>query len=191
MDFKVISAKREDASFIAQAVLGAIGAEHTLHMAGSEDRLPLVEEVFTNLAAMDNSQYSYLNTLIAVTPDGKRAGAIISYDGAKLRYLREAFVNEANRILGWNLNQKDFNDETSPDEVYLDSLMVLPEYRRRGLGTLLIEEAKKKAHEADKPLGLLVDFENPTARRLYAGLGFKSVGIRPFAGKDMEHMQLS
>ena len=191
MEFKIIPAKRDDAHFIAQTVLGAIGTEHTLHMAGSEERLPLVEELFTELASRDDSQYSYLNTLIAVTPDGKRAGAVISYDGSKLFSLREAFIKEVNRLLGWNLRQEDFTDETSPDEVYLDSLMVLPEYRCQGLGTLLIEEAGKKAREAGKPLGLLVAFDNPSARRLYAGIGFKSMGNRPFAGKDMEHMQLS
>ena len=190
MEFTIRQARREDAAFIARAVLTAIGDELTVHMAGGADRVPLVREVFTNLAAMDVSQYSYRNTLIAEGPDGKAAGAVVCYDGARLYELREAFVNEVNRLLGWNTTQAEFTDETSADEVYLDSLMVVPEYRRRGLGAMLIAEAGKKAAEAGKPLGLLVDFDNPNAKRLYTGVGFVSVGTRPFAGKEMEHLQL-
>lgn len=190
MKFNIIPAKRSDAPFIAKTVLTAIGEELTLNIAGKPARLPLVNEVFTNLAAMDNSQYSYHNTLVAVTPDGKLAGAVVYYDGDKLHTLREAFVKEANRLLGWNITQDDFTDETSSDEVYLDSLMVLPEYRNQGLGAKLIGEVRREAQSAGKPLGLIVDFDNPTARRLYARLGFRSVGRRPFAGKEMEHMQI-
>ncbi len=190
MNFDIIPARPEDAAFIARAILTAIGDELTLHMAGSADRVRLVEEVFTRLAAREDSQYSYRNTLIAVTPEGERAGAVVCYDGALLYGLRQAFIDEANRLLGWNVTQEEFTDETSPDEVYLDSLMVVPEYRRHGLGTRLIEAAKEKAASMGKPLGLLVDFDNPNARRLYKSVGFRSVGRRPFAGKEMEHLQL-
>lgn len=183
-------AGKEDAEFITRTVMTAIGPDLILSMAGAADRLPLIEEVFTNLAAMEDSQYSYLNTTIALAPDGTRAGAVVCYDGALLYELREAFVREANRLLGWGATQADFADETSADEVYLDSLMVAPEYRRRGLGSLLIAEAAKKAAGAGKPLGLLVDFDNSSARRLYVGAGFRSVGRRPFAGREMEHMQI-
>lgn len=190
MEFRIRPAAPEDAAFIAETVLGAIGEAHIRHMAGSEERIPLVKELFTNLAGIAKSQYSYLNSLIAETPQGEKAGAIICYDGANLYGLRQSFIDEANRLLGWGIRQEDFDPETSPDEIYLDSLMVRPEFRRQGLGGLLISRAKEKAREAGKPLGLLCDFDNRNARKLYSGLGFKSVGRRPFAGKMMEHLQL-
>lgn len=190
MEMTISPAIPEDAGFIADVVLGAIGEEHTLHMAGAPERVPLVHKVFKRLAARKDSQYSYCNTIVARTPDGKLAGAAISYDGARLRELRRAFIEEANAILGWNLTEEQFTDETSPDELYLDSLMVLPEFRGNGLGSKLISATREKAREAGKPLGLLVDFENPKARSLYSSIGFVSAGIRPFAGKDMEHMLL-
>lgn len=190
MEINIIPATPDDAPFIAQVVLGAIGKEHTLEMASSPDRLPLVEQVFTNLAAMDNSQYSYRNTLLAVTPGREYAGAVVNYDGAALHSLRRAFISEANRLLDWGLKVSDFPDETSPDELYLDSLMVLPKYRRNGIGTKLIEAVRERGAALGKPVGLLVDFGNPNARRLYTALGFRSVGQRPFAGKTMEHLRL-
>lgn len=191
MNYTIAPASREDAGFIADVVLGAIGKEHTLHMAGSEERIPLVQDVFRHLAEKEDSQYSYRNTLIARSAEGTPIGAVITYDGALLHSLRQAFIEEANHTLGWNLRDEQFTDETSPDEIYLDSLMVLPEHRGEGIGTRLITAAKDKAREAGKPLGLLVDFENPHARSLYTSLGFRSAGIRPFAGKDMEHMVLN
>lgn len=190
MELKITPASREDAGFIADVVLGAIGSEHTLHMAGSEERLPLVYALFRQLAEREDSQYSWRNTLIARNTDGSPVGAVISYDGALLRQLRRAFIEDANRILGWNLKDENFTDETSPDEIYLDSIMVKPELRGMGIGSQLIDAVNDKARHAGKPLGLLVDFNNPDARRLYTSLGFISVGIRPFAGKDMEHMIL-
>lgn len=190
MEFKIRQASREDAPFIAETVMTAIGDTICCNMAGGADKVHLVRELFTSLAAADVSQYSYRNTLIAESPEGDAAGAVVSYDGARLLELREPFIEGANRLLGWNIRREDFTPETSDDEFYLDSLMVSPQFRRRGLAATLISEAAKKAREAGKPLGLLVDHDNPGARRLYVASGFRSVGTRPFAGVDMEHMQL-
>ena len=37
--------------------------------------------------------------------------------------------------------------------------------------------------------GLLVDTDNPLAERLYLRLGFERVGVKPFLGHTMYHMQ--
>lgn len=190
MEFRILPAVREDAAFIAQAILGALGDELVYQMAGSKERLPLVEEVFINLARMEKSQYSYKNTLIAFNEREEPIGAVVSYDGADLYELREAFIKEANRVLGWRLKQSDFSDETTSDEIYLDSLMVVPACRRNGLGTKLIKEVGRKAQTYGKPLGLLVDPENANAIRLYSSLGFVNKDMREFAGKEMNHMQI-
>lgn len=191
MEFNIRPASPADADYLAEVILGAIGDEHILHMAGTTDRISLVKEVFKRLAEREDSQYSFRNSIIALDKNGKYAGAVISYDGERLKSLRKAFIEEANSLLGWNLEEKMFTDETSPDEYYLDSLMVSPDYRHQGLGSRLIMEAHNKALEIGKPLGLLVDFNNPNAKRLYQNIGFKSSGIRPFAGKDMEHLLLN
>ena len=80
-------------------------------------------------------------------------------------------------------------DETDASEYYLDSLGVLPEYRGCGVGAKLILALKEIAYEKyNKPLGLLVDFENPKAERLYKSLGFERVEEKDFLGHKMWHM---
>ncbi len=190
MDFMILRATTKDAPFLAETVMSAIGEDHCIQMAGGEYRLPLLRKFFTLLAVSEVSQYSYRNAFVAYTRRGERAGAIICYDGADLERLRQPFIDEANCLLGWDITAAQMKPETSDDEMYLDSLMVLPKFRRQGLGRKLIGKAAEKAAIARKPLGLLVDFDNPSARNLYAGAGFKNVGERPFAGKMMEHMQL-
>lgn len=188
-DFKIIPARRGDADSIADAVIAAVGEEITLNFAGSEQRVPLVKETFRRLAARDDSQYSYRNSLVALDDEGNVAGVIISYDGEELHYLRKAFISVANEVLSLNIKEEDMHDETSADEIYLDSLCVFPKYRGMGLAKRLIEAASLAHKDAGKPLGLLVDYDNPKARKLYVSLGFESVGKRPFAGTEMEHMQ--
>ena len=78
----------------------------------------------------------------------------------------------------------------SPDESYLATRMTLPQYRRRGVGRALIEDAAKKAAHTGKPLGLLCEPDNMRARGLYDSVGFKKVGSRPFAGHLMDHLQI-
>lgn len=99
----------------------------------------------------------------------------------------------ANEILGWQLTPEEIDalpGETDPDEFYLDTLMVLPDYRRRGVGRALINDALIKARSAGKPLGLLCDIGNDRARRLYDSSGFACVGQKPFAGHLMNHLHL-
>lgn len=122
-------------------------------------------------------------------PEENVAGVIISYDGALLHPMRERFVEVANEVLGLDIRAEEMHDETSADEIYLDTLCVFEQYRRRGLARKLIQAAVDLHAASGKPVGLLVDYDNPNARALYASIGFRSVGERPFAGVMMEHMQ--
>lgn len=182
----------DDAGFLATVVLEAIGRELAIGLAGSENRLPLVNELFTRLAADPESQYSYKNALIATSDDGETIGGIIAYDGADLRRLRKAFVREANAVLGWNVTEEeaeDWEDEADPGEIYIDSLYVVPEFRKKGVASALIKAVDKRFSETDKPLGLLVEPENVTALGAYGRLGFKKVGMSDFFRAPMIHMQ--
>ena len=58
-----------------------------------------------------------------------------------------------------------------------------------GIATKLIAAIHEKAlAEGHKQLGLIVDFDNPTAERLYTKLGFHRVGTRIFADHKMWHL---
>ena len=192
-DISIIDATPEDADFIAWGIMEAVGPELVDQMAGEDGTPEDVHLVFSRLALRDDSQYSYLNTRIALASDGQKAGVCVSYDGADLIELRKTFFEEATRQLGWEISEEEIasmKPETTEEEYYLDSLMTLPEYRGRGVARQLILDADKKAVIKNKPLGLLCDKTNTRARRLYESVGFKAVGKRPFAGHDMDHLQL-
>lgn len=178
---------------IADAILEAVGPEITAGLAGSNNSVQDVHDLFERLAGRDDTQYSYLNSCIAVDDDGTPVGVCISYDGADLIQLRRPFFHEANETLGWDMTDAEIDalpGETDPDEFYLDTLMVLPQYRGQGVAKALIADAARKAAAADKPLGLLCDVDNARAERLYRSVGFQIVGLRPFAGHMMNHMQM-
>lgn len=182
-----------DAQFIAKVVMEAIGPGLCENLAGGASRLPLVNELFTNLAAQKNSQYSYTNAFIAVDGSGKPIGGIIAYDGASLHELREAFIREANRILGWNVSEEDareWGDEADAGEIYIDSLYVTPEVRGQGVASALLRAVESEYRPYRKPLGLLVEPENTTALLTYRHWGFHEAGVSNFFLTPMLHLQL-
>ena len=187
------NATKEDASLIADAILAAIGEELTAGLAGEEHTPADVHSLFASLAERNDTQYSYLNTRIATDETGNPMGVCVSYDGADLIRIRRPFFKEANSRLGWEMTLDEIDalpGETEPDEFYLDTLMTLPEYRGQGVASALIKDAKEKAIKTGKPLGLLCDIDNARARRLYDSIGFRCYGLRPFAGHEMNHLQL-
>lgn len=191
---RIINASKTDASLIADAIVAAIGDELADNLAGDNNTRQDVHDLFMRLAKREDTQYSYLNSRIALSDDGSPMGVCVSYDGADLMSLRRPFFEDAIETFGWNLSSEEIDSlpgETTPDEYYLDTLMTLPEYRGRGVARALIVDAASKARRAGKPLGLLCDKENPQARRLYDAAGFAVVGERPFAGHLMDHLQLS
>ena len=182
----------EDAAFLATVVVEAIGRELCIGLAGNEERLPLVKDLFARLASDPESQYSYKNALIATTDEGKQIGGIIVYDGAHLRRLRRAFVREANEILGWNVSEEEaetWGDEADPGEIYIDSLYVEPEFRNKGVASALLKGIETKFKESEKPFGLLVEPENNRALQTYLHWGFTESGISNFFRSPMIHLQ--
>lgn len=187
--FKIREARKDDATVIARGIVMALHDDNTMGLAGTRDRLPLVDSLFTDLAAREDSQYSYLNTIVAEAADGNVAGILVAYDGARLHELREAFVRKANAILGTGFVNEEMDNETSDDEIYLDSLAVFPEYRGNKLGPRLIEAMSLRHADAGKPLGLLCEQGYDHLYKLYTSLGFKDVGMRPFIGTMMHHLR--
>lgn len=185
---KIVNAEISDAPLIGKTVVMAVGDEITERFAHPRPKDD-VFRLFTNLAARDDSQYSYINTLKALSDDGRPMGFIIGYDGVTLPKLRKAFFEEVRTVLGREM-EGSIPDECSPGEFYLDSLAVFPEYRGSGIARSLISAMARRAADYGKPLGLLCDKENTRARRLYDSLGFIKVGETPFADEMMDHLQI-
>ncbi len=60
------------------------------------------------------------------------------------------------------------------DEIRLIDITLLPEYRGKGIGTLLLKDLQSEAEEAGKPLRIHVEKFNP-ALHLYERLGFTRI----------------
>lgn len=187
MMIQIVRAGKEDAGMIGEAVVAALGPELAGELAGDKEIADVVN-LFAVLAAREDSQYSYVNTLKAIDDSGRAMGFSVAYDGARLHEMRLPFYAEAKRILGRDLNGA-MGEECTPAEFYLDSLAVFPAFRGMGVARALIEATAMRAAGSGKPLGLLCDKSNSRARRLYDSLGFHRVGETYFAGELMDHMQ--
>lgn len=171
-----------DSATIAEVIAMAIGDEAGLRNYCGEEYMAVLTEV----ARREATQYSWQNALIAEL-NGVVAGAVVGYDGAQLYTLREGTFATINEFVE---RTQTIVDETSAGEYYLDSVGVLPQYRGMGVGRALVSAFCNKAFaEGHQRVGLIVDFENPDAERLYTSLGFVRIGTRPFFTHQMWHLQ--
>lgn len=182
---KIQVARKEQAAEIASLIMLAMTHESCRWFAGPQHTLDDFHALMTRLVEREDSQYSYLNTLVAMVDD-KVAGICTSYDGALLLPLRRAFIDGALEAFGIDYN--GFDEETQAGELYLDSLAVFPEYRGRGIATQLIKATLQKGMEVGLPVGLLVNKENPKAEKLYRSLGFDYANDTIWGGHDMRHL---
>jgi len=66
--------------------------------------------------------------------------------------------------------------ETQDGEFYIDSLAVLPSYRKLGLGRTLLLRGLESARVLQRPAVLACAPENASAKHLYESLGFHEEG---------------
>lgn len=190
----IIPATPAHAADIAQLIMMAMSDDCCQTLAGSNNTLDDFYQMMVNLVLMDDSQYSWRNTLVAVDDEATNgdveyapiAGVIVGYDGGDLHRLRRRFLDAAQQFLKMDHSQMD--DETEPGEFYVDSLAVYPEYRGRGIASALLLKMAHRAAADGLPLALLVDKGNPSAERLYTSLGFVYANDAMWGGHEMKHL---
>ena len=118
----------DDCQFVARCIGMA------LHIELPEERLPGA----ASICARENVLYSYRHALIA-WEDNKPLGLCLAYDGNNYHEIRlrtfalfAALDDEPDD----DMDLEHAEDETQAGEYYIDSLAVLPEYRRRGIAIL-------------------------------------------------------
>lgn len=176
----------QDAPVIAQHILLAM-EEIAYQFIGERDYDKAYEFIYS-LVMQGQNQYSFENCLVIKENDIVVATAVI-YDGALLHTLRQPVAQIVEKIF-----QKDFNpeDETQAGEFYIDCIGVDSNYQGKGLGSKMLQYLIQEfAHHRKQNLGLLVDKNNPQAKKLYLKLGFQIVGEKTLTGKLMEHLQYS
>lgn len=181
-------AQVSQASDIARLIMEAMNHECCLYFAGEEHGLSGFHQLMTDLVCRTDSQYSYLNTLVALNAQREVIGVCTSYDGAELHQRRTAFVQGC--LARFNRDFGNMDDETAAGELYVDSLAVDVRYRGKGIAKSLLKATIEKAKQLQLPaVGLLVDKGNPKAERLYASVGFQYVGDNQWGGHAMRHLQ--
>ena len=161
-------ATMDDAPFIARVVLAGID------MLEIDEKLPdeqrAIYEHLMDICRMDDTLYSYRNTIIAEV-DGNRVGALVAYDGARYAALRAKTFGIVQQTSGMDLSRNAM--ETSPSEFYLDSMAVLSDYRGLGIGKMLICDRMDYAlRNGFQKVTLLVDKDKPRLQQYYESLGF-------------------
>ena len=181
-------ATKAQAQEIAQLIMMAMTDDCCLHFCGQGYGLVDFYKMMVRLVEREDSQYSHKNTCVACDGD-KVVGISVSYDGSKLCELRRTFLEFSKLYIGQDNSGMD--DETQAGELYLDSLAVLPEYRRQGIAKRLIMATKKRADELNLPcVGLLVDKANPVGEALYESAGFRYLNDSHWGGHEMKHLVL-
>ena len=154
-----------DTLFIANAILSAVGVEHV-----TNDHLAQQAQ----LCGRDDVLYSWRNTTIAEM-DGTVVGSLTAYDGRDYRRMKAVTFPIIKALYG--LDFMAMPDECAAGEYYLDSLYVLPEWRKQGIGTALIRQQIEQARQRRIPhVTLIVSPEKPAAAELYRHIGFADEG---------------
>ena len=188
MKINIEIATPDMASHIASLIMEAMNPECCQNLAGPGHTLVDFHRLMTKLVEMEDSQYSYRNTLVALTSSGILAGICVAYDGGQLRQLRRRFIEAAQEA--FDIDYSTMPDETEEGEYYVDSLAVSSNFRGKGIATELLKAVIAKAQEKGMPtVGLLVDKGNPKAEKLYARVGFQYVNDSIWGGHSMKHLQ--
>lgn len=188
MKIKIENATPDLASHIASLIMEAMNAECCQNFAGPKHTLADFHRMMESLVEMEDSQYSYRNTLVAYTSSGILAGICVAYDGGQLRQLRRRFYEAAEDAFG--IDYRGMVDETEEGEFYIDSLAVSSNFRGKGIASELLKAAIARGRDLGIPaVGLLVDKGNPKAEALYTRLGFQYVNDTTWGGHPMKHLQ--
>ena len=82
----------DKASHIASLIMEAMNTDCCQNFAGPHHTLVDFHQMMERLVKMEDSQYSYLNTLVASNSEGIITGILVAYDGARLKELRSNIV---------------------------------------------------------------------------------------------------
>ena len=135
----------------------------------------------------ENNQYSYQNCFV-VEESNQIIASVNIYDGSELKRLRAPIINYIETHFSKVFNPED---ETQPGEFYIDSLGVHPNEQGKGIGAKLLQFViNQYVKQNNQTVGLLVEEDNPNAKKLYIKLGFEPVGEKMLVGKRLTHLQI-
>ena len=178
-------ATSKDALFIANYLLLAM--EDIIYEFIGEKNHQKAINFLSYFAQRGDNQYSYQNCWVNEENNEVIAVANV-YDGARLAALRKPIADYIQTH-----HKKEFKpeDETDAGEFYIDSFGVNPIHQGKGIGSKMLQFLiAEYVTKNEQTIGLLVEENNPNAKKLYLKLGFQSVGHKSLVGKKVEHLQV-
>jgi len=177
-------ANLQDATAIAILINQAMGNLAKQFRATEADEEAI--ELLLHFIKKEKNQYS-LNNILVYELHGKVVGEINAYDGAQIEELRKPFFDYL--TAHYHPNGFVMEKESEGGEFYIDTLSVHLAYQGKGIGKELIHAAINWARSlGHQKVGLLVNRENPDAKRLYKSLDFRKEGEIYLLGSTHEHL---
>ena len=173
-----------DAPLIARCVLEAVGVRDF----NSDYDKALLDAIKAECKRTD-SLYSYTHSSIAEL-DGEAVGCVVAYPGEIYPEERKNTWERINAAIGDD--SSDSSDyETGAGEYYLDTLVVMPQYRGQGLGKLLVKAAVEQARtERYDRITLIAEADHPHLVAYYESMGFNRESSLSFLGEQYYKMAL-
>lgn len=162
------SAEADDVTFIARCVMAAAGVKDLDEPAGDDRH----STAFMEVCGIEHSLYYWNHVRIAVDDlTGTAVGCLVAYDGRRYARSREMTFGYIAEKLGMTIEETDM--ETCKGEYYLDSMAILPEYRGRNIGKMLIEDAVSQGFaEGHNRFTLIAEKEAASLQSYYSSIGF-------------------
>ncbi len=149
------------------------------YLFGSDDRAQAID-VLSKLFVQRDNRFSFQHSSI-LEVDSQVAGLLLAYPGHRLSNLSLRMGSQLRQVLGWSgmirLLRRSLplmgHKECEPDEFYIYTLAVHPDFQNSGLGTQLLTHAETRAAACGlSKCSLGVTIGNDGARRLYERWGY-------------------
>lgn len=135
----------------------------------------------------EHNQYSFQNCYVAEIDD-EIIGVVNLYNGAEFHELRKPILDHIVEHYATDLH---IEDETQAGEYYIDTIAICGSEQGKGIGSKLLNHLiDLYVFQQQQTLGLLVDENNPKAKKLYLKMGFECVGTKSLLGHNLDHLQI-
>jgi len=175
-----------DAPFLAECIMAG------MHFHDFETDIPADREIYERLVECERREdllYSHRYSRIAES-DGVPVGSLLSYPGEIYSPMRRRTFSELWPDLAGM--EAASEQETGPGEYYLDSLAVVPGFRRQGIGRALLLDGVRKGRDLGyRRVTLVADSGMPRLVDLYKSIGFVPEGFVRAFGVEFRKMVFS
>lgn len=170
-----------DAAVAAELIYQPMGRMADYLFGGDERDCAL--EVFAKLFAQSENRFSHQFTDV-LELGGEVAGLLLSYPAEILGSLSTPMAKQLREIVGWSGMARLVHrsaplmilKEYEPDEFYIFTVSVHPNFQQRGFGKQLLKHAEDKAKAAGlRRCSLGVTVDNIGAIRLYERFNYRIV----------------